>query len=65
MSTINENQYAVLMEPDEDGDGWHASVPELKGCVAWGPTQSDAIANITAVRHVWLELAQERGWRIP
>ncbi len=38
-------QFAVVLEP-EDGGGFHASCPELRGCHSFGVTQDEAIEHI-------------------
>jgi len=57
--------YKVEIIPEEDGDGFNASIPDLKGCVAVGDTVEEAYQIITEVKQTWIEIALERGWRIP
>lgn len=57
--------YQVLIIPDEDGDGYHATIRELKGCMAYGKTVEEAYKALETVKQVWLETALTRGWRIP
>jgi len=44
-----------------DGEGFHASVPALKGCHSWGATREEARAMIREVIALWLEAAKEAG----
>lgn len=57
--------YKVEIGPEEDGTGFNASIPDLKGCVAFGETVEEAYQTITEVKQTWIEIALERGWRIP
>jgi predicted RNase H-like HicB family nuclease len=42
-----------------------ANVPELKGCMAHGDTQAEALKEIQTVIELWLETAKEVGEHIP
>ncbi len=57
--------YKVEISPEEDGAGFNASIPDLKGCVAFGETVEEAYQTITEVKQTWIEIALERGWQIP
>jgi len=57
--------YKVEISPEEDGAGFNASIPDLKGCVAFGETVEEAYQTITEVKQTWIEIALEREWRIP
>lgn len=50
---------------EEDGGGWLADVPELKGCLADGNTPQEALDNLKEVIETWLEVAIEEGKKIP
>ena len=39
--------------------------PELKGCMAFGPTWRDAIASLKEARRQYIEAALELGWEVP
>ena len=47
------------------GDVYVAEVPELPGCMAHGPTQDEALANIREAMDLWIETAEEFGDPIP
>ena len=49
---------------DEDG-AFVASVPELPGCMADGPSYGDALRAAEAAIAVWIQTAQELGRAIP
>lgn len=57
--------YKIEIIPEEGGTGFNVEVPDLKGCVAFGETIEDALQTLTEVKQTWIEIALERGWRIP
>ena len=57
--------YKVEISPEEDGAGFNASIPDLKGCVAFGETIEDALQTLAEVKQTWIEIALERKWQIP
>ena len=59
-----KHSYKIVLEPDSDGC-YHASIPALKGCFAFGDTPRAALAALLEVKTIWLEHARDRGWRIP
>lgn len=50
---------------DEEGGGWAAEHLDLKGCLADGETQEEAIANLGVSRRIWIETALKRKITIP
>ncbi|MDB5191943.1 MAG: type toxin-antitoxin system HicB family antitoxin [Segetibacter sp.] len=42
-----------------------AEMPELRGCIAHGDTQDEALREINVVAEEWLQMAKEKGWNIP
>jgi antitoxin HicB len=57
--------YKVEMTPEEDGSGFNAEIPLLKGCMAFGETIEDAYQTLAEIKQAWFEIALERGWKIP
>jgi len=57
--------YKVEITPKEDGSGFNAAIPLLKGCMAFGETLEEAYASLAEVKQAWLEIAFARGWKIP
>jgi antitoxin HicB len=47
------------------GGGWLAEHPDLKGCVADGASEVEAIQNLKEVRELWLLTALTRNITIP
>ena len=55
--------YIALVEAGADGFG--AAFPDLDGCVGWGETQDDAVANARQALSLHLEGMAEEGLDIP
>jgi predicted RNase H-like HicB family nuclease len=53
----------VVIEPDEDR--YHAEIPALPGCYAWGYTYEEALRNIKEAAELWVETLAEDGEPIP
>lgn len=49
------------MEIVEDDGRFVVSIPDLPGCVSYGDTPEEAIANIKATKRLWLKGAFESG----
>ena len=56
--------YTTVLKRDEDGDVV-ARISELKGCVAHGENETEAIDNIKSMMALWIESALEDGREIP
>ncbi|MDD2373341.1 MAG: toxin-antitoxin system HicB family antitoxin [Syntrophomonadaceae bacterium] len=67
MNSENLFGYSVnlIRLSEEDGGGWIADVPELKGCLADGENPGEALDNLKSVIATWLEVAREEGMEIP
>ena len=57
--------YTVAITPDEDGVGFNAEIPRLKGCMAFGESIEEAYRTLIDVKQAWFEIALDRGWEIP
>ena len=57
--------HKIEITPEEDGTGFNAAIPDLEGCMAFGETIEEAYEMIVEIKQAWLEIALERGWRIP
>jgi predicted RNase H-like HicB family nuclease len=65
VSVKPEYRYEVIIYwSDEDG-AFLAEVPELAGCMADGATYAEALANVEAVIHEWIQTAEELGRQVP
>ena len=49
---------------EEDG-GYIADIPDLKYCSAFGSTAKEALEEVLKAKEAWLEVAREKGARIP
>jgi antitoxin HicB len=60
-------KYSVKITPisEEDGGGWLAEIPELKGCMTDGESPEEAIKNIEDAKCAWITTALKRGQTIP
>ena len=59
------NKYEVIIYWSKDDDAFIAEIPELKGCVAHGDTQAEALKEVNIVAKEWLIIAKEKEWQIP
>jgi len=59
------NRYEVIIFWSQPDEAFVAEIPELKGCVAHGSTQNEALKEVNILAKEWLKLAKEQGWNIP
>jgi predicted RNase H-like HicB family nuclease len=59
------NKYEIIIYWSEMDNVFVAEMPELKGCIAHGESQDEALREINIVAREWLQLAKEKGWQIP
>jgi predicted RNase H-like HicB family nuclease len=59
--------YSIVLTPlsADDGGGWLAEIPLLKGCITDGDTQLEALEMIEDAKRGWLEVALEDKEQIP
>ena len=57
--------YRVEVYPEQDGNGFTAVVPDLRGCITTGDTLEDLWANVESAQRDWLEEARNDGRAIP
>lgn len=62
-----ETDYAIVLASATNGDGpgWTASVEELPGCEAHGPTPESAAAGMQEAVERWIESARAAGRDVP
>ena len=58
-------KYTVVIEADEDSEGFTVTVPALPGCVSEGATRDEALANIREAIIGFLEGLEKAGEPIP
>jgi predicted RNase H-like HicB family nuclease len=59
------NKYEIIIFWSSVDEVFIAEIPELKGCIAHGDTQDQALKEVNKVAKEWLKLAKEEGWQIP
>jgi len=59
--------YTITLTPvsPEDGGGWLALIPQLKGCISGGDSKEEALRNIEEAKELWLGGALEDDIPIP
>ncbi len=58
-------RYEIIIYWSDEDEVFVAEVPELRGCMAHGKTQSEAVENVNQAIELWVETAQEFGDEIP
>jgi antitoxin HicB len=58
-------EYTIILEPDEDGNGYTVLVPALPGCITQGKTKDDAIARAKEAIEAYIESLQADGEQVP
>lgn len=59
------NKYEIIIFWNDNDKCFVAEMPELKGCIAHGDTQDEALNEIQKLASEWLNIANEKGWEIP
>ena len=59
------NKYEIIIFWNDNDKCFVAEMPELKGCIAHGDTQDEALNEIQKLASEWLNIASEKGWEIP
>lgn len=57
--------YHINIFYSEENGGYIADIPDLQFCSAFGETPEVALAEVQQAKHLWLEVARERGKPIP
>jgi predicted RNase H-like HicB family nuclease len=59
------SKYEIIIFWSEADEAFIAEMPELKGCIAHGETQEEALRQVNVVAQEWLRIAAGKGWSIP
>ena len=59
------SKYEIIIYWSEQDEIFVAEMPELKGCIAHGDTQDEALKQVNEVATEWMRLANEKGWQVP
>jgi predicted RNase H-like HicB family nuclease len=62
---LQMNRYEIIIFWSEQDKAFIAEMPELKGCMAHGDSQNEALKEVKIVADNWLKLARKEGWEIP
>jgi antitoxin HicB len=57
--------YTVVLEPDEEGQGYTVRVPALPGCISEGRTRQEALANAQEAILGFIKGLEKAGEPIP
>ncbi|MCH8995334.1 MAG: type II toxin-antitoxin system HicB family antitoxin [Chloroflexi bacterium] len=58
-------QYTVVLEPDEEGQGYTIRVPALPGCITEGRTRDEALVNAREAIVGFIEALEKAGDPVP
>lgn len=61
---MKQNTYRVLLNKEPEG-GFTVSVPTLPGCITYGDTMEEAVANVKEAIELYLESLAAHGEPIP
>ena len=59
------NGYRIILDRDEDEDGFTVTVPALPGCVTEGDTIEEALTNVKEAIKGYLRALEIQGKPIP
>jgi predicted RNase H-like HicB family nuclease len=62
---MTEPKFEIIIYWSAEDAAFLAEVPELPGCMADGPTRSEALQNVQLVIEEWIETAKSLGREIP
>lgn len=62
-----EHEYAIVVQPlpDDEGGGFIAFAPDLRGCLADGDTPEEALSEIRQAIGEWIDEAKRLKRRVP
>jgi predicted RNase H-like HicB family nuclease len=59
------SRYEMIIYWSDEDQSFVVEIPELSGCMADGPTYSEAVTNAEQIIEEWLQTARELGRDIP
>lgn len=62
---MNTIPYQIVIAWSPADEAYEASIPALKGCMAYGDTPAQATEEVTIAAELWLEAAARHGKKIP
>jgi len=61
---MNQLTYRVLLRPEPEG-GFTATVPVLEGCITYGETLEEAVANAKEAAELFIESLRAHNEPVP
>lgn len=58
-------EYTIILEPNDEGQGFTVLVPALPGCVTQGKTRDEAISRAKEAIAAYIESLQKDGEPVP
>ena len=58
-------EYTVILEPDEEGNGYTVLVPALPGCITQGTTKEEALERAKEAITLYIETLKADGEPVP
>lgn len=58
-------EYTIILEPDDEGQGFTVRVPALPGCVTQGRTREEAIERAKEAIAAYIESLEADGEPVP
>ncbi|MDP2952049.1 MAG: type II toxin-antitoxin system HicB family antitoxin [Chloroflexota bacterium] len=62
---MEQLEYTVVLDPDEEGTGYTVTVPALPGCISEGDTLEEALDNIKDAIQLYLRMCRQKGEPVP
>ncbi len=62
---MNKIDYTVVLEPNDEEQGYTVTVPALPGCVSVGDTVDEALENVKDAILLWINMARKSGEDVP
>jgi predicted RNase H-like HicB family nuclease len=57
--------YAINVFWSDEDESYIATVPDLRGCSAFGESPEEAVREVQIAKRLWLESAQANGDPVP
>jgi predicted RNase H-like HicB family nuclease len=65
VESVTVHEFTIVLDPDEDGDGYTVTVPALPGCITQGRTVDEALEMARDAITLYIGVLRERGDPIP
>ena len=59
------HRYEIIICWSDEDEAFVAEIPELPGCMAHGPSYSEALDSVREAMTLWIETAMEFGDPVP